>query len=234
MAWFTVHQFIGTYGIMFAAPWVVVSAFDVLQLFGKHYPMRLFYWICTGTPYFPVQIVLALLLGLLIGRHFQHRVMTLVWIIPLISLSYAFVTIPTFTPNLTPPEFQAGVGQSRLAHYFWWGCQPVNHCMDQTYFTLPFYIALFYSLGAFLARKIPERFRRPNPKHFWIYSVVGLFFLIAFCSDLQQLIGLFRRGAQWNWGYLQAFAEPGMGAFLVLYSIVVARGEPLKAKRTYR
>jgi hypothetical protein len=226
LGWFSIHQFIGTFGIIFVTPWIVASSFDVLGLFGKHYPIRLLYWICTGTPYFPVQIALALLLGLLIGRHFQHRVMMLVWIIPLISLSYAFVAIPAFRPNLTPREFQAGIVQSRLSHYFWWGCQPVNHCMDQTYFTLPFYIALFYSLGALLARKIPERFQRPNPNHFWIYLMAGFFFLAAFCSELHQLVALFRRGAQWNWSFLQALVVVGgISALLILYSAVVAKGE---------
>jgi hypothetical protein len=224
LAWFTVHQFVGSYGIAFLAPWVVAAAFDVLRLFGKGYPMRVSTLILTGTPYFPVQIFLGLLLGFLIGRHFQHRIMTLVWIIPLISLAYAFVAIPTLTPNITPPRFQAGVGESRLSHYFGWGCQPTSltHCLDQTLVTLPFYISIAYSLGALLAQKVPERFRRPNPRHFWIYSAAGLFFLAAFCSELRQLVHV-----QWRWYYLQAIATvAGCGGFLILYSVVVARGKP--------
>ncbi|HXQ25725.1 MAG TPA: hypothetical protein VN822_04890 [Candidatus Acidoferrales bacterium] len=228
LAWFTVHQFLGTYGIMFVAPYILVSAGDFLQLFGRQFPMAYTYWILTGTPYFPVQILLGLLLGWLIGRHFQHRVMTWIWIIPLIYLLYAFIAVPTFTPNLTPPDFQAGVGESRLSHYFGWGCQPVNHCMDQTTVTLPFYISLSYCLGALLARKIRGRFQRPNPRHFWIYLVVGLFFLAAFCSELRQLVELFRQGGQWHWAYLQPLVVvAGAGGFLILYSIVVANGEPV-------
>ena len=227
MAWFTIHQFIGSYGIAFLAPWIVAASGDVVRLFGKGYPIRTAYWILTGTPYFPVQIILALLLGFLIFRHFQHRVMTLVWIIPLILLAYAFIAIPTLTPSITPPRFQAGVGESRLSHYFGWGCQPTSltHCLDQTLVTLPFYISIAYSLGALLAQTVPERFRRPNPKHFWIYALAGGFFFVALCSELHQLVGLLHRGEQWQWAYLPALAiVAGCGGFLVFYSVVVARG----------
>ena len=91
----------------------------------------------------------------------RHRELT-----QLFSLLYAVVAVPTFTPSIAPPRFQAGDGESRLSHYFGWGCQPTSptHCLDQTLVTLPFYVSVAYSLGALLAQKVPERFRRPNPK----------------------------------------------------------------------
>jgi hypothetical protein len=210
---------------MLLAPWIAASLGDVLGLFGKGYSLRTMYWVLTGNPYFPVQVVLGLLLGFLIARHLRHREMMLTWIIPLIALSYAFIAVPTFLPSLTPPQFQAGVGESRLAHYFGWGCQAATRCMDQTIVTLPFYASVAYSLGALLAGRVPERFRRPNPKHFWIYLIVGLFFVTALVSELRQFVDIVRRGGQWQWSYLQALTiVAGIGGFLILYSIVVARG----------
>jgi hypothetical protein len=224
LAWFTVHQFIGTYGILLVTPWVVAFASDFPRLFGKHFPMANVYWILTGTPYFPVQIAMGLLLGFLIGRHFQHSVMRWVWIIPLVALSYAVVAVPTFLPSFTPPDFQAGVGQSRLSHYFGWGCEPMNRCLDQIYMTLPFYISLSYALGAILVRKVPERFRRPNPRNFWVYLLVGVLFVIALLIELRGIVNAIRQSG--NWGYLEVPAiAAGAATFLILYAVLVYRGE---------
>jgi hypothetical protein len=223
LAWFTVHQFIGTYGIVFAVPWVMAFASDLPRLFGKSYPMAGIYWILTGTPYFPVQIAFGILLGFLIGRHFRHSVMRWVWVIPLAVLSYAVIAVPTFLPGFTPPDFQAGVGQSRLAHYFGWGCQPSNQCLDQVYVTLPFYVSLSYALGALLVQKVPERFRRPNPRNFWAYLIVGILFVIALLIESRDIVNAIRQTGNWSYLRVPAIAA-GAGVFLILYAVLVRRG----------
>jgi hypothetical protein len=184
------------------------------------------FWVLTGTPYFPVQIFLGLLVGFMVGRHLRHRAMLWVWAIPLAFLCYAFIAVPTFTPDLTPPEYQAGVGESRLSHYFGWGCQPKNHCIDQTWATLPFYIALSYSLGGLCAQSMPERLRRPNPRYFWIYLVIASLFLAAFVIDFQILIALFRQTGEW--AYLRPLlVAAGLAAVFTLYAFMVRRSEPM-------
>lgn len=227
LAWFTVFQFVATYGVIYVTPYVVASVFDVLRLFGRRYPAATMYSLVTGTPYFPIQIVFALLVGLLMGRHFRQRTIMWVWVIPLAFLLYALIAVPTFLPSLTPKALQAGIGQSRLSHYFGWGCRPIDYCLDEEIATLPLYVSLSYSLGAFLARRMPDRLRRPNPKYFWIYLLAGLFFLTAFCSGLVELFMLFRRGVPWQWGFIQPLAvTSGLGSLLILYSSVVANQEP--------
>jgi hypothetical protein len=89
--WFVVHQYIATLGIDIFAEYLLGYGFDVLQLFGKHFPQHTMYWILTGTPYYPVQIGLGLLLGWLIGRRVQHRAMLWVWVLPCIYLTYALL-----------------------------------------------------------------------------------------------------------------------------------------------
>lgn len=148
------HQFIGYLGIVILASYLTAYVFDVLHFFGKPYPSKTMYWILSGTPYYPVQIGVGLTLGWLIGRRVRHWAMLWVWVLPLACLIYAVFTIPTLAPNWIPPAFQAGVGESRLKHYFGWGCGGVRPCFDQNAFTLPFYGAAAYSIGALLARKL--------------------------------------------------------------------------------
>jgi hypothetical protein len=56
------------YGIPYTAPLVFSLAFKFLFLFGHNYPRKTFYSIVSELPYFPVQIIFALILGLLLGR----------------------------------------------------------------------------------------------------------------------------------------------------------------------
>jgi hypothetical protein len=105
---------IGTVGIDILAGFLVAYVFDALQFFGMQLPHKTMFWILTGTPYYPVQIGLGLLLGWSIGRRVQHRTMLWVWILPSIYLMYALIAIPALVPWLIPPEYQAGVGESRL------------------------------------------------------------------------------------------------------------------------
>ncbi len=65
---FFLHQFIGMYGIPYTAPLVFALAFKFLLLFGRSYSQRTFYSIVGEKPYFPVQIIFALILGWLLGR----------------------------------------------------------------------------------------------------------------------------------------------------------------------
>ena len=126
---FILHQFIGMYGIPYTAPLVFSLGFKTLFLFGYSYPQRSFYSIVSERPYFPVQITLALILGWLLGRALHHRSMLWVWVLPLPILCYAVATARV----LMPTSVLASVGQSRLSHYFGWGCRPREHCFDQLY-----------------------------------------------------------------------------------------------------
>ena len=155
---FALHQIIATFGIaVVAAPYFTALIFDLVRVFGPTYPMKRFSVILTELPYFPLQIAWALLLGWLLSRFMHHRVMVWVWIIPLILLCYAFIALPTLAPDLTPSRFQAGIGESRISHYFGRGCSPRDHCLDQLLIVMPFYASAAYSFGAFLQRKFSSR-----------------------------------------------------------------------------
>lgn len=224
---FILHQYIGTLGIVISAAYLTAYAFDVLRLFGKPIPSERIYWVLTGTPYYPVQIGLGLLLGWLIGRHLQHRAMLWVWVLPFTYLTYAVVAIPTLVPNWIPPAYQAGIGESRFRHYFGWGCGGQHPCFDQAAITLLFYAAAAYSIGALLARRAPKRYGSVSGKDSWAFVPTGIIFLLVAVLELVRTID-----QGWKWVYLGVVVMPAaIGGFLILYGTSL-RGESLSEGRT--
>jgi len=151
---FALHQFIGTWGIAFLAAFGLFELFDLLTTISPwKLSLRFVHWTLTENPFYPVQIVVGVYFGWMLGRRLQHRCMLWIWIIPLAILAYAFVAPPLVRPYasvLFRPEDSI---QARLSFYFGWGCQPREHCIKQLFITMPFYASVAYSLGALLARK---------------------------------------------------------------------------------
>src|SRR5215467_8736989 len=176
VATFALHQFIGMYGIPYTAPIVFSLAFKCLLLFGRSYPRRAFYAVVSGFPYFPVQIIFALILGWLLGRALRHRSIVWVWVLPLVIVCYSVTTFRT----LVPTSVLASIGQSRFSYYFGWGCRPENHCLDQLLITMPLYSCFAYSLGAALARRAFGYTDSKSSRHFMAVTVAGFVVVAAF------------------------------------------------------
>ena len=153
---FVMHQFIGTWGVAFFAAFALTTTFDGLGDFGWHSPMRNLHWILTQNPYYPIQIALGLYLGWKLSCRLRHKSMVWIWMVPLVILFYSVVT---FTPERKSVLEHPRPGQTRLSHYFGWGCQPTTHCLDQLLVTMPFYVSVAYSVGAWMARKSLEPHR---------------------------------------------------------------------------
>ena len=79
-----------------------------------------------------------------------------VWIIPAIILGYQFAAFPWNGPVVFDAHWSLG-WSTRLTHFFGWGCRWQNHCHDQFEFTLPFYGAVAYSIGAYTARLMMKK-----------------------------------------------------------------------------
>jgi len=216
---FSLYQFIGTLGIIILAAYLTAYLFDVARLFDKPFPPGTMYWILTGTPYYPVQIGLGLLLGWLIGRRVPHRAMLWVWVLPFVYLSYAIIAIPTLVPKFIPPAYQAGIGESRWKHYFGWGCGGVHPCFDQAAITLLFYASAAYSIGALLARKIPKHHHLASRTEYWTFVITRFIFVLV---SVLELVLTIQQG--WKSTYLGLVTMPlGIGAFLILYAVVLHR-----------
>jgi hypothetical protein len=209
---FALHQFIGMYGIPYTAPLVFSLAFKFLLLFGHRYSQRAFYSIVSEKPYFPVQIIFALILGWLIGRTLRHRSMVWVWVLPLAILGYSLVTASSLVPEWTSVLDRPGIGQSRFSHYFGWGCRPADRCLDQLLITMPFYSSLAYSMGAVLARKTLGYVDFHDKKHFRAVTIAGLIILAAFVIDLAISI---QQSGWHNIYLLLALTPTGLGALLL-------------------
>jgi hypothetical protein len=209
---FVLHQFIGMYGIPFTAPLVFSLGFKILLLFGYSYSSRDFYSKTTEIPYFPVQVLFGLILGWLIGSSLQHKSMLWVWVLPLTVLTYSFLSLPMSVLEAT--SFLSRMS-AKFSHFFGWGCRPVQHCLDQVLFTLPFYSSLGYSLGALLARAIRYR---PSRKLALGLTCVGLIILFAIGIDL-----IFSaRQTGWQNLYWMISATPvGLGVYLLYIAAIV-------------
>lgn len=215
---FVIHQFIGMYGIPFTAPVVFSMGFKLLALSGHGYPDRAFYSTLSERPYFPVQITFALILGWLLGRALRHRSIVWAWVLPFLIVCYSVATATVVIP--TSVLARPGGVQSRLSHYFGWGCQPADHCVDQLLITMPFYSSAAYSFGAALARKTLGYACLESKKHFQAVMFAGLVVLAASIIDLT--ISIRRNG--WHNMYLLLLLTPtGLGAYLLYVGSTIRR-----------
>ena len=206
------------YGIPYTAPLVFSLAFKFLFLFGHNYPRKTFYSIVSKLPYFPVQIIFALILGLLLGRALRHRSIVWVWVLPLAVLCYSLVTARVLIP--TSVLARPGVFQSRLSYYFGPGCQPAAHCLDQLLVTMPFYSSLAYSLGAFLARRLMQSGHAASRKLFLAVVSVGSIIILSITIDLIMSL----RDTGWQSTYWVVLATPvGLGTYVLYVASTIRR-----------
>ncbi len=212
---FLIHQFVSTIGIAMTAGVLTSFVFNFPRLWSHFYSPSRLHWVLTGTPYFPVQVVTATLLGWLVSRQLRHRSMLWVWVLPFGILCWAFVALPT----ITALSFQA-----RLSHFFGWGCLPENHCADQASVTAPFYTALAYSLGAWSGRKQQNDDRLANQRLFWVNLTIGFLVLTATVLDLG--ISLMQA---WRWTVLPLEGIPAaVGVCLIIFAFRI-RGRNRKS-----
>lgn len=144
---FLAHQLLGTYAIAFLAALVTISTFEMAHLVFPRVSTHYAYWVLTGTPYYPVQIVLAFSLGWTMGRWLPHPLLRWIWVLPVVLLILSIVAmsplIPQWSSVLARPHTE-----SRLSYYFGRGCLAFNGCIDQLVITMPFYASVAYSLAA--------------------------------------------------------------------------------------
>jgi len=192
---FLIHQASAIWGPLFVAPALVILVSEVVRQFGIRTSLPEGQLVLYGAPFFPVQVLLALFVGWLLGGTIPHRAMFWVWVLPLAALCLALVGMP---PLPSPPPayvlFPAtndsavrvvgGSGiASRLSDLFGWGSGLRPY--DQVNATLPLYSAAVYSLGAGLA-KSALRARRffESMRNLRVSRLVLLVALPWFCLKL--------------------------------------------------
>jgi hypothetical protein len=148
------HEFIGTIGAILLAATLTAVVLDFPNPWGRTITRNdLFHAVVQGfAPYFPVQIVVALLLGWVLSDLLVHKSMSWIWVLPYGWLILAFARLP---------DVAALSFQGRLSYFFGRGCRIEDYCTDQLVITLPFYTSLAYSIGAVLQHRIQLR----SPAH---------------------------------------------------------------------
>jgi len=146
---FLVHLVAGTYGSMAAAAALVYLLFPYVRLLRTGLEFKEFNRVLS-VPYFPLQILVGLAIGYFLQRRFPSTAAQWVWVFPLVTLSYRFIS---FHPSVLEPAFV-----SRASHFFGRKCRPPD-CFEQFRYTAPFYTAVAYSLAARLSASCPTQLR---------------------------------------------------------------------------
>jgi len=191
-------------GIEYPNPWGRFGMHDVHE-------------VLSGSPFFPVQVAVALLLGWLLSDQFKHGSMLWVWVLPYAYLIFEFVR----GPNVVGLSFQ-----ERFSHFFGSGCRPDDQCFDQTGITVTFYIAAAYAIGAFLERAFPLRSLAGRRKLTGLVLTIGVLILgevlIDLIFDYRDLLR--STPLRWQWLLLPTAAfVAGIGAFLIVLALKMRR-----------
>jgi len=161
---FLAHQAVGAWGPIYVAPWAAVLVGELKAHMGFQTSIAEVQWALYGTPFYPIQIALALLAGWTLSGTLRHRSILWVWMLPLIGLALALGGIQilpspshasTVFPNMssiTIPQVGGLNLGTRLSVLFGWGIQVQP--FSQVTATLPLYTAVAYSVGGGLARTV--------------------------------------------------------------------------------
>lgn len=211
------HQLIGTLGVVILATLLTTVAFEIPNPWGHTSARHDVYGVLTESPFFPVQIAVALPVGWLLSDVFKHRSMLWIWVLPYGVLVYSFARAHSV----------AGLPLAgRVAYFFGSSCRPENHCIDQVGITLPFYVAAAYAVGALLAIRFPMRSLAARKKASALVFIVGILLLgdeaNALLFHFKGLLAVVPLG--WEWMALPAFAlDTALGAFFIHIALKMRR-----------
>src|SRR5579872_7564541 len=91
---FLIHQFLATWGLFMAVPMVLMFLVELGLHLGVKVYMTQIDWILYGTPFFPLHVVMALIVGWVLGGTLEERSMLWVWVLPFLSLCTSRVGFP--------------------------------------------------------------------------------------------------------------------------------------------
>jgi hypothetical protein len=205
------YQFIAAWGTAWSVTLVLFAVAHSALLFGLNVTPDQYYGLVFQNPYFAVQVVSSLLLGLLLGRRTPQRFTAWVWALPLAILLYALIFVPVFNSDWTSIFDRPKDLSSRLSHYLGFACRPSAHCIDQVLFTLPFYCAVLFSVGAAISRRDFTHFRVRGNTQSATLAILGAVILFALAVELS-----LSSHQGWRWSFLLGAIPLLMGACLLI------------------
>ena len=215
------HQVLATMGVVLWAGLLTSIAFGIPRLWGHFFRMSDTRRVLLAAPYYPVQIIVGLLWGWLVWKQSRHRAMLWVWVFPLLSLVIGVLDDLTRTSNLYPGAIGLDF-RITLMRFFGAQCHLEDHCFDQIGFSLPFYAAVSYAIGAWLALRFPIRSRVSNKI---VDSAVIAIGILILANTVWEAIGDLFYYQQWPWWtvLLGGAFEASMGACLILFGVRMRR-----------
>jgi hypothetical protein len=141
-----VHQIIGLAGIPVLSAFLVFTLCSIAEGLNPAVPHYLASRLLTQIPGFPIQACLGFLMGLILGRYSQRRVILWVWVVPLILFCLVLL-------------FPQIYGSSLFGPYY----SPDDHhkstLLERLSWSILFIPSASYALGAKLAkpRRVGER-----------------------------------------------------------------------------
>jgi hypothetical protein len=194
------HQVLATLGVLLWAGLLTAIASEIPAIWGHVFHQSDTYRTLSASPFYPVQIIVGLLWGRLVWKQYQHRAMLWIWVFPLVSLVIAMLQDSTRMSTIYPGAIVPNYG-IMLSTYFGNGCRLDNDCFKQTAFTLPFYAAVSYAVGAWLASRFSIRSRSLNNVASGTVIAIGIVIVVdtihGFMPIYQVVLG---RGRIWWWG----------------------------------
>jgi|GEM_PF-1040847 len=213
-----IHQLSATLGVLLWAGLMANVGLMLPRLWGHIFVMDNLRAILVAPPFYPVQIVVGILWGWLVWNRFQHRVMFLVWIFPLIILLIEMLGHSTRTSSLYPGAVISNF-RPMLSQFFGSSCRVEDHCFVQLGVTLPFYSAVSYAVGALFAMRFPIRSIYFTQVVHWTIITIAVLVLA------DTVMGILQSVASYPW-WLVVFAsafQALMGVCLISFAFKLRR-----------
>jgi hypothetical protein len=213
-----VHQLSGTLGVLWWALVLTSFVLAIPRIWGHVFVLSDARRILLAGPYYPIHIVVGLLWGWLIWKMFRHRTMLWVWIFPLLTLVLSILKDSTTTSSIYPGAL-ISIFRPTLLRYFGSACRIEDHCFAQLGVTLPFYVAVSYAIGGWLALRFPIRSRPLGRVVQWTVIMVGAFILVVTIGGVIESLG---RWPLWLVLFTGALLA-SMGACLISFGFRIRR-----------
>jgi hypothetical protein len=128
------HQLISTVGVILLSGELVFLFCSIARSLSSYFTPKLASKILTQIPGFPIQATVGLLLGFIIGKFAQRKVMVWVWVLPLVLFA-ATALYPPLGGSLFGPYSVPNAGRQ-------------ISLLDRLSYALPFIASAAYALGA--------------------------------------------------------------------------------------
>jgi hypothetical protein len=205
------HQILAIFGvIVWAGMLTAIAIVDISKMRGRVAHLSDVHRALSAAPFFPIEVVVGLLLGWLVWKQFQDRVMFWVWVFPLVPLLMIMLEdsthVSTIYPGATVTNYKI-----MLSTYFGSGCHVDEGCFKQIEFTVPFYAAVSYAIGAWFGWRFPIR-SRPLGK--FLSGTVVTLGIFVFADTIQGLTEYVGRTSMWLIS-VAGIIQASMGTWLI-------------------